>query len=1040
MAVTRGASSKQRRSRRRSDVYAAYQMRDTELEAALATGAEAVALETYFGEAAYAQLRELARQSQTRAARGGPRVLILPGIMGSQLGFRRTLIDDVIWINPVDFARGNLTELALDGPPSKVEPLGVILLAYLKLKLSLQIEGFDAAFYPFDWRQPIPALGAALADKIRGDGQDVHLVAHSMGGLVARAALKRGLPQVKRLVMLGTPNYGSFAVPQALRGTYSVVRMVAAVDTKHSAEQLAEQVFSSFPGLAQMLPWREKFSAIDLYDLDAWPQTGPRPRAAVLAGVEPSHAALAAPDDRFALIAGINHDTAVAASIVNGDLAYTQSRAGDGTVPLALAQLAGVPTYFVDEEHGNLANNGQVAAATADLLRRGTTDRLPTSWTPTRGERRRLVRDAELRTEPFGGRRGAELSPSEVRQVLTGFVSPPAPSAAAPLQALAASAAQPATDGGPFKRIVVGRSRQHRLDVTLAQGSITDVNAPAYVLGVFKDVDPAGAALAIDRRLGGAISEFTTRRMISGVVGETFVMPVGRSSLQTDLVVLAGMGSFAAFTPDVQSLVAENLIRLFVRTRVDEFATVLLGAGSGATVEQSLANIWTGFVRALADTDADHRFRRIVMCEQDPDRFAALKHAFYDLASSSLFDDTEVTIDEVALAQAPEPAAAPTRRDRIPGGRDPIYLMVRESPRSDGDQTFEVALLGAAGKATVVSGEARIARAKLQAMLDRIGAPGFSFAGLPAYGSALAELVLPANVRAVLATMSDRHLVVVHDAPGSRIPWETLRIAAPPRPGKPKTGESAAWTPALSFGLSRRYLADNLSIAKWLEGRREDGFLDVLLVVDPTETLQGAVKEADRLRAALGAASAVRLTELRGAAGTRAELLRRFTSGKYDIVHFAGHAFFDERHPSASGILCANREVLSGADLAQIGNLPSLVFFNACEAGRVRRGAAARDEQLTMLKRISRNTSFAEAFLRGGVANYIGTYWPVGDSGAALFAQTFYGALLAGQTISGALLASRRALGEQGELDWADYIHYGSPDFAVKTGAATDAP
>jgi hypothetical protein len=34
-----------------------------------------------------------------------------------------------------------------------------------------------------------------------------------------------------------------------------------------------------------------------------------------------------------------------------------------------------------------------------------------------------------------------------------------------------------------------------------------------------------------------------------------------------------------------------------------------------------------------------------------------------------------------------------------------------------------------------------------------------------------------------------------------------------------------------------------------------------------------------------------------------------------------------------AGLLCANEVVLTGTDLSGIGNLPSLVFFNACEAG-----------------------------------------------------------------------------------------------------------
>ncbi|MEO8183939.1 MAG: CHAT domain-containing protein [Deltaproteobacteria bacterium] len=81
----------------------------------------------------------------------------------------------------------------------------------------------------------------------------------------------------------------------------------------------------------------------------------------------------------------------------------------------------------------------------------------------------------------------------------------------------------------------------------------------------------------------------------------------------------------------------------------------------------------------------------------------------------------------------------------------------------------------------------------------------------------------------------------------------------------------------------------------------------------------------------------------------------------------------------------------------------------------------------------------AEAFLRGGAANYVGTYWPVGDEAAKLFAKTFYGELLAGNTVALALLAGRTALHDAGEVDWADYIHYGNPDFVVKTGVAARA-
>jgi len=41
----------------------------------------------------------------------------------------------------------------------------------------------------------------------------------------------------------------------------------------------------------------------------------------------------------------------------------------------------------------------------------------------------------------------------------------------------------------------------------------------------------------------------------------------------------------------------------------------------------------------------------------------------------------------------------------------------------------------------------------------------------------------------------------------------------------------------------------------------------------------------------------------------------------------------------------------------------------------------------------------AEALMRGGIAIYMSTYWPVGDDAAKTFASTFYEKLLAGEVV-----------------------------------------
>src|SRR5690606_18972975 len=100
-------------------------------------------------------------------------------------------------------------------------------------------------------------------------------------------------------------------------------------------------------------------------------------------------------------------------------------------------------------------------------------------------------------------------------------------------------------------------------------------------------------------------------------------------------------------------------------------------------------------------------------------------------------------------------------------------------------------------------------------------------------------------------------------------------------------------------------------------------------------------------------------------------------------------------------------------------------------SGRTRKGRErARPEDLP--RRINENVGLAEAFLRGGVANYIGTYWPVGDDPAEMFAERLYSGLIRGERIGKALLEARTLLKQRNWHDWADYILYGSPDFQLK--------
>lgn len=401
---------------------------DTEIEQLLVSGEHEKELGTYFGELEYRDLAALARRAAaTPLEADAPRVFVVPGIMGSQLGLKRQrpLPDDILWLDPIDIQVGRLSCLHMSAP-TPVVALGVVLFSYLRLKLNLRASGFAPVLYDYDWRLGVDQLGAALAERIGSDPSDrIMIVAHSMGGLVSRAALAHpGTNNVERLVLLGTPNSGSFAPLQALRGTYSVVRKIASLAGTGTPETLAGRIFNSFPSLYHMLPRPQHNGGADLFDPSEWPTTGPRPDRKLLRGARYIDAKLVQADDRISVIVGVGQETVTAVARRRNDFVYTITRHGDGTVPAVSAGLPGARNHFTSAAHSDLTRDPIVAAAVADLLRTGTTDRLPSKW-KSNSTAAAQISDSQLRKMHTQKVDWARLEPEQRRKFLENLNEPP---------------------------------------------------------------------------------------------------------------------------------------------------------------------------------------------------------------------------------------------------------------------------------------------------------------------------------------------------------------------------------------------------------------------------------------------------------------------------------------------------------------------------------------------------------------------------------------------------------------------------------------
>ena len=345
-------------------------------------------------------------------------MLVLPGIMGTELDSVDAKGDsDRIWLNYARLIGGRIgdLELAADGSPAvpglHVRPAGVHRKTYLPMILELDTRWHVRPF-PFDWREDIDKSADRLAGEVQafGGGDPVHLVAHSMGGLVSRRFIQRhrdawksmddteGQGRGGRLVMLGTPNRGSFAIPLTLTGGEKLVKVLAKADLSHNLDELLS-ILGTFPGLYDMLP--SPLVDLDddheqLFDVQAWGKL--HVSADRLGAAQKLIRDLDEVIDpkRLLYVAGYNQRTPARIRVDRpGEFSYLETADGDGRVLHVLGLLDGVSTYWVDEIHGNLAKNASVLDAITELLQTGATSRLPSAKpaarAPARGLRRGWV-------------------------------------------------------------------------------------------------------------------------------------------------------------------------------------------------------------------------------------------------------------------------------------------------------------------------------------------------------------------------------------------------------------------------------------------------------------------------------------------------------------------------------------------------------------------------------------------------------------------------------------------------------------------------
>jgi hypothetical protein len=199
-----------------------------------------------------------------------------------------------------------------------------------------------------------------------------------LGGLVVRSYLQQfpnQLTSIQRLIMLGTPNYGSFAIPALYNGLNDVMKVVALLDQQHYMPELL-QFAKSFVSTYQMLPFLGKAGdAARMMDPGTYGALKPLQQRFDDAKAFQREIAGRIDSATTTYIAGYGFKTPDGIADWNklhSWEGYRQTLAGDGMVAHSLGLIDHVTTYFVRAEHSSLPAEPSVIQAVEDILATGT--------------------------------------------------------------------------------------------------------------------------------------------------------------------------------------------------------------------------------------------------------------------------------------------------------------------------------------------------------------------------------------------------------------------------------------------------------------------------------------------------------------------------------------------------------------------------------------------------------------------------------------------------------------------------------------------
>lgn len=997
-------------------------------------------------EEAKVQPVPMLRSIQTRSGASQPVVFVLPGIMGSEL----QVDGDDVWLSYWNLFRGQIDRIAIEAPNVTVSGL---VSTYYRSLCDYLADSHEVIPFGYDWRRSIKQASSELAEEVRKvagrTAQPIRFIAHSMGGLVVRRFIKDN-PDLwetvckregARFLMLGTPNRGSFDMVESLAGMAKTVRQLALLDVEHSLSEIVAFV-AAYPGALELLPQDQW----EYFTDTAWARLRSHTESNVQIKSQALQAAKATLADLpeqiphagcVRYVAGWAPRTVCGVSIESGRLSFQATTAGDGRVTYKAGLLPDIPVWYVDAEHGDLADHKPAFSAYRDLLEQGVTNQLSTTpLSVDRGGESVFAYDSE-----------PVLYPTE-SDLETGLMGK--------------------------RRKARKVSGSEKLRVSVLHGDLTHTNYP-ILMSHYQGDTIAGAERVVDRMVHGALSQRYNLGRYPGKAGTVAVVLAKPDEVQAAFriqhgAIVLGLGRWGELTPTslthaVQQGVTEYCVQFAQSGGAAEASNLAAGLtinslliGSNTSANIAVEDSVNAIVRGVLSANRALQEGRAALPRIGHIQFVEL---YLDLAidaaksahrvATRIQRERQATIDvdprlkegvggQTRLVPsnvrgywrrwtvtADQNAAAPLSYRLPPILKDRLRTSLQDEKsvdpkllsalldlafREDGQVRHHPHKLRFLALSDRARAEATLQETQAELIGQLIRRSSESTAYRADIARTLFKLLIPPDLKDSL--LNQDNIVLVLDEVTANYPWELMIDIDQPL-------------------CSRIGMVRQLATADYEERIRETLTRNAYVVGDPLTPsnypeLPGARKEAELVASLLKSHYDVTHSGSRLGA---IEVLNQLFAQPYRVIHIAGHGYYNEAEAQTvgakAGVVLDNGLFLTAAEIAQLDPIPELVFLNCCYLGQIDRAAPNRLATNKLAASISRE------LIRKGVRAVVAAGWPVRDDAAHWFAREFYQQLLASKPFGLALKEARQQTWSRfpESNTWGAYQAYGDPDFCL---------